>query len=323
MVYRLQSPPAVKAGREMIPGSGLSVVGYLALVALSIALFVVWGGLLWDAPREASHVGRFVFSYLAVVPLAAALLALSRRFSWAHLVTSTGAVWAVKLVLTAVIYQAVARGTATRLVAVAPRASAPAPAARTAEYRAAADFTATSLRGALTRSGRPVRGALVFLDAPAPGLPAPAGKTVDLVIRGSRYAEPVYVISTADDARILNKDSVLHTLHFRGAGQTPANHPLPPSAAPQRLDLPETGLYEIRCDNHAGEGAWVLVVDHPYVTRSGEDGSFSLEGVPLGAARVVAVMVDGEGIHRASRQIIAGTTAPLRVEFDEHEEAAF
>ncbi len=84
----------------------------MLLVALSVALFLFWGEPLWTARREASHVGRFAFSYLLVIPAAALLLAAYRRLTWSHLVGATGTAWGIKLVVTSALYFSLTRGTA-------------------------------------------------------------------------------------------------------------------------------------------------------------------------------------------------------------------
>lgn len=306
--------------REAIPGSGLPLGAFIALLSASIGLFLVWNGLLWRAPREASHVSRFAVSYLAVLPLGAALLLALRRFTWPHLVTTTGAVWAIKLVVTAGLYEAFARGTATQLVAAPPPATALLSAApRRDDYRAATSFSAGAVRGHVRRGGERIAGAVVFLDRPAPGRAAPAPETVDLVISGSRYAEPLYLARVDDAIRVLNRDGVLHIAHVTGAGTTPPNRPVPPFAEPQRLSLPEPGLYHVRCDNHPGEAAWIVVVDHPYAVRSDAGGAFALEGVPAGDARLVVAAAEGPVLRRAELHAVVrpSQTTELSIDLDD------
>lgn len=303
-----------------MPGTGLPMPAYLVLVTASVAVFLLWNGLLWRAPREASHVARFVISYAAVVPLAALLLLALHRFTWSRLITATGSAWAIKLVVTAVLYQAFARGTATHLEAAAP--PAPPRSSASAElsmgYRPTPAFEAGGLRGVVSNAGAQVGGAVVFLDAPAPGRPAPPRATIDLEIRGSRYAQALYVARDGDDVRVVNRDSVLHTVHFHGPGSPPPNVPVPPSGEPRALELPYPGVYQIRCDMHPDETAWMVITDHPYVTRTTAAGAFTLEGVPVGEARVVAVHADALGIHRAERRVTvrAGLDAEATITFD-------
>jgi len=310
----------MKTRQETIPGTGLPLVPFLVLLAGSVALFLGYGGLLWRAPREASHVMRFVVSYLAVIPFGALLLLGLGRWSWPHLVTTTGAVWSFKMVITAVLFQFVARGTATQLQAVAPPTSAIS--GQGAEPRAdyhssgSGSFTAGSLRGYVRRSGKAVAGAVVFVDAPAPGRAAAPGQHVDLEIAAARYAEPLYLAHVDDAVRLVNHDGTLHTAHFSGAGRLPPTRPMPPAAGPLPVSFPEPGVFRVRCDNHPGEGTWLVVVDHPYATRTAADGSFSLDGVPAGEVRLIAVAVESLAAHRARAHAVVRSAETVEIDVD-------
>ncbi len=311
------SSATMKVRQEAIPGSGLPIAALLGLLGASIGLFMVWNGLLWRAPREASHVSRFVVSYLAVVPLGAAMLLALRRWSWTHLITTTFVVWSIKLVVTAALYQAFARGTATQLVAVAPPAVTSSAPGRN-DYRAAVSFASGTVAGHVRLHGAALAGAVVLLDAPLPGRAVPAAQKMDLVVSGSRYAEPLYLAHVDDAIDLVNRDGVLHTAHLTGAGTMPQNRPMPPSADPQRLSLTEPGLYHLRCDNHPGEATWIVVVDHPYATRTGADGAFRLDGVAAGDARLVVLAPDGAAVRRAEQHasVQAGETVEPVIDLD-------
>lgn len=293
---------------------GLPAALYAAVVAFSVALFLTWGGLLWSAPREASHVGRFAVSYLAVIPAAAALLAALRRFSWTRLITATAAAWALKLIITSVLYIALARGTAVEL-----HASETTPPRRSAakdshsEYQAAAPgFAAGGVRGVVTRGGAPVAGAIVFIDAPRPGRAPGEPQAAELVIERSRYAAPIYLATTVGGATVSNRDGSLHTVHLYRDGKGVANDPLPASPAPHALRIPDEGVYRIRCDNHPDEATTLVVVDHPYATRTDAAGAYSLAAVPAGPITLVAVaprMPAGQRAARALSQVTPGQEA--------------
>ena len=307
-----------------VPGTGLPIGAHSALLALSIALFLFVGGALWKAPREASHVARFAVSYLAVVPLGALLLFAFRRLTWSHWIATVGSVWAIKMVVTVMLYQAFARGTAAELVANAPPTPGATP-AHSADYRPATGrFPGESIHGRVRQGTEGVAGAIVYLDAPAPGRRIAEPSQVDLVIQGSRYDAPLYLLHTDDRARIQSRDAVLHTLHFHGPGRTPANLPLPPSAEAQAIELPDPGLVQLRCDNHPDEIAWMVVVDHPYVAISGNGGEFSLDGVPAGAARVIAVAPGPTGARRAEARVTVteGMTVELSLDLTDLRESA-
>jgi hypothetical protein len=304
--------------QEIIPGSGLPLAPFLLLLAVSVGLFIGWGGLLWRAPREASHGMRFAVSYLAVIPLGALLLLGLRRFSWARLVTSTGAIWSFKLVITSLLYQFAARGTATDLHAVAPPATVLQGAAPRADYHSSGSgsFASAKLRGQVRLGGRPVAGAIVFLDTPAPGRARSPGQRVDLVISGARYAEPLYLAHVDDDVRLVNRDGMLHTARFTGASPLPPTRPMPPFADPQAVAFAEPGVFRVRCDNHAGETAWLVVVDHPYATRTAADGTYVLDGVPAGNARVTAVAVEALSARQAARNAVVPAAGSTELDID-------
>ncbi len=263
------------------------------MLTVSVALFLFWGGPFWSAAPHASHVARFAVSYLAVLPLAAALLGLERRWSWGHLLTSTGGTWALKMIITALLYEGFASGTA---IALRPKQHAPRDPTRSAVtgYRAAAAaFESGALAGRVAQEGTPPRGAWVFLEGPASGRALTAPRQVQLAIASNRYVEPVVVARKSDSLSLFNQDSALHTVTLSLSGRPAVSWPAPSTPEARAVSLPRPGLYAMRCAHHATERGWLLVVDHPYVAAVEADGRFRLEGVPVGAARVRALAVDG------------------------------
>ena len=302
---------------RQVPGTGLSVTSFALITALSVAVFIVWGGLLWRAPREASHVMRFAVSYLIVIPVAALALWAARRWSWGHLLAATGLVWCAKLLLTAGVFLVVARGTAVEYhpaeaTAPSPR-TASAPAAGYAP--AAGSFARGDVAGRVTALGQPLAGAVVWIEKPAPGAPAPAPASVELVIEGGRHRAPLSLVRAGDAVRVKSRDAGLHTAHLLRDGRAVTNQSMPPGGT-VTLPLRGPGVYQIRCDNHARETAWLVVVDHPYAARTGEDGRFLLADVPAGAATLAEASIQGGGIARTSRPITVAAGAPATIEIE-------
>jgi hypothetical protein len=284
---------------------------YGLLVAFSVALFLFWGGPLWTASREASHVGRFAFSYMLVLPAAALLLLAARRFSWSHLACATGSAWGIKLVITSALYFSLARGTAHLPTAAVTTSSARGKTAFVADYAPAkGEFPRGTLTGSVLQGNMPVAGAVVFIDRPRPGLALSAeAPPFKMTIAGSRYGGLVYVGRTDGAFEIESRDPVLHTLHLYELGRGSAasgsaaseravmNVPVPAGGAPRPFPAPEPGAYEARCDTHPTERASVVIADHPYVARTGEEGQFTLAGVPEGPlALVVVARESGESL---------------------------
>lgn len=311
---------AVQSPTRTVPGTGLSILPYALLVTFSVTLFLFWGGPLWTAGREASHVGRFAWSYLLVIPAAATLLALSRRLSWSHLIAATCSAWGIKLVITSALYFALARGTAHIPVAPVTPVSSKAKVALAPDYRPAQGvFASGTVKGSVVRGGQPVTGAVVLVDEPAPGLPlAGDAQPFKLTIEGSRYRGLVYVGRTDASYEVESKDPALHTLHVydvrralpHDGERAVMNMPVPAGDRPHPFTAPERGIYEVRCDTHASERAALVVVDHPYVARTDGAGEMTLAQVPAGPITLI-VVAPGEGGQSVVRRV------PARVEVSE------
>jgi hypothetical protein len=303
----------MSATKPQIPGTGLTLGLFGAIVAVSVALFLVWGGWLWAAPRGTSHLGRFVISYLIVLPLAAVALLAVERWSWPHLLAAVGTIWCLKLVVTALLYLALARGTAVRLEPVNLEPSATRARPTEAAYHAAVDGAHGTLAGRLTVAGQPLGDAIVYLDRPPPGRPLSAGRPVELVVEAARYDRPLLLVAARDTVRVHSRDAALHTVHLHEGDRVLGNQPLPSHGA-LTLPLRRPGLYHITCDNHRQETAWLVVVDHPYAATTGAHGDFQLAAVPAGALTLVAVAVTADGLLRATRALTVAAGAAARMD---------
>ncbi len=294
-------------------GTGLSLPLYAAIVVFSVTLFLVWGGPLWTAPRASSHVARFAVSYLAVVPVAAALLLALGRFSLTRLVTTTATSWGIKLVITSLLYFGLAPSTSAHLEAAAPSAPRP-PTEASASYEAAPTvFKYGAIRGSFRPN--PGQHALVYLEAPAAGLASSDTTSVDLSVTGSSYDVPLALAHVGDRVAIKNNDASLHTAHIYQDGRSVENTPVPVGKVALVLRSSETGVHEIRCDNHPDERATILVVDHPYAALLDQDGQFQFDRVPTGDVKVRLLVVP-PGAARTDETIVtvrAGETSTLEL----------
>ena len=81
---------------------------------------------------------------------------------------------------------------------------------------------------------------------------------------------------------IVNSDDVLHNVHgFDERERTAFNvASVPATTIANRVRRP--GTYEVRCDVHLWMSAWIVIVEHPYVTLSNGQGEFEITDVPPG-----------------------------------------
>lgn len=316
-----KNEPDTPSGRSFL-GSGMPAVIYGLLLVGSVGLFVVWGGPLWRVTHTDSHVSRFVVSYFSVVPVAAIILFTLGRFSWAHLMTTVGTLWAIKLLVTAPLYYALAPGGALEDIgAIAPERGAPAataaerPAERAGYVPADGSFEEGTIVGHVTRGAASVGGALVYLASPPPGHPLGPGGLTTLVMRDSGFAKSVHVATVEDRIAIRNEGSRMNNALVRGRSTTSFNAPVPPGTTTQPFALDEPSLYSVRSDTAARLRASILVVDHPYAVQADNAGTFTLERVPAAAVRVVALWTDAAGrTSRAERQTQVSPGAVVRID---------
>ena len=111
---------------------------------------------------------------------------------------------------------------------------------------------------------------------------------------------------------IVNSDDVFHNVHMFGMNEeTMFNIPSLPGDSSVKL-LPESGIYEIKCDMHTWMSAWVLVLDHPYVAISGADGTFKIENVPPGEYKL---SMWHEGLGSVERDVVVKANQETSVDF--------
>jgi len=118
---------------------------------------------------------------------------------------------------------------------------------------------------------------------PAPSTPA----TLDQ--NGCHYKPHVMGVVVKQDITITNSDPTTHNIHF-----TPKNNPdwnqqqsNGAAAMTHKLNVAEI-LVPVKCNQHPWMKAYVGVLKHPFFAVSGEDGSFTIKGVPPGKYTVVA-----------------------------------
>jgi len=266
-------------------GTGLSPPVLGAMLSCSVLLFLLWPRVLWRTHGDDSHVARILVSYLAILPAVAIALAWVRRFSLSRLASGVGVLWSAKLLVTSTLFFALAPGAAQ---SYAPEPGTPrrveAPPTAAASYQPAVDGAALhQVAGRVTREGRPVANAIVWIEAPPPGRAEPAPSRTTIALGDAGFPARAFSARSGDSIELSNEGATLHSVRVARSGRMLANHPLPAGAAPSALPPLAPGLYQLSCASHPGERAVLVVVDHPFVARTDADGRFAFEGVGEGA----------------------------------------
>jgi plastocyanin len=117
--------------------------------------------------------------------------------------------------------------------------------------------------------------------------PTPS-EAINLDQKGCRYHPHVLGLMAGQTLSVTNSDAATHNVHpspkfnedFNKA-QTPGQGPIE-----HKFARPET-LIPVKCNQHPWMKAHVGVLAHPFYAVSGEDGSYTIKGVPPGSYTLV------------------------------------
>ncbi len=127
----------------------------------------------------------------------------------------------------------------------------------------------------------------VVITVKGNGAQKPAPKTITLDQQGCRYRPHVQAAPAGSTLEILNSDPMLHNIHGYLGQQTLFNIAMPLKGQKVPRPLPRAGLVRIKCDVHNWMSGYIVVSDEPYAVV-GQDGTYTIKGLPAGAYTVTA-----------------------------------
>jgi plastocyanin len=126
------------------------------------------------------------------------------------------------------------------------------------------------------------------------GLPrarwTPPAEPAKLDQNGCVYEPHVLGLMAGQQLEILNSDPVNHNVHAESQVNPAWNESQPPRAEHKfkRFDSAEV-LFPVTCSVHPWMRSYIGVSPHPFFAVTGDDGTFTLKGVPPGTYTVEAV----------------------------------
>jgi plastocyanin len=138
---------------------------------------------------------------------------------------------------------------------------------------------------------------------------APPASAVDVDQSGCTFRPHVVAAQINQVVRFKNSDPVVHNVHAVAKENDPFNVSLSGQGRHAERFFGKPEAVRIKCDLHAWMGGYVVVNDSPFQAVTGEDGAFTLSGLPtgtyaieawhelLGTARQSVTLADGE--HKA------------------------
>jgi plastocyanin len=125
------------------------------------------------------------------------------------------------------------------------------------------------------------------------GLPkarwVPPAQAATLDQTGCVYGPHVLGMMEGQQVEILNNDPVNHNVHAESQINPAWNESQPPRAEHKFKTINATEvMFPMTCSVHPWMRSWVAVSPHPFFAVTGDDGAFTLKGVPPGTYTVEA-----------------------------------
>jgi plastocyanin len=99
---------------------------------------------------------------------------------------------------------------------------------------------------------------------------------------GCEYEPHVLGIMEGQKLIVKNSDPTNHNIHFLPEANQQHNFTQPKEGMTQELTLTAEDPFKIKCDVHPWMGAYIGVFNHPFFAVTGDDGTFTITGLPPG-----------------------------------------
>jgi len=123
----------------------------------------------------------------------------------------------------------------------------------------------------------------VYVKEGAQGTYSPPGDAHVLNQIGCQYTPHVSGVMTGQKLLIRNSDQTLHNVHAMPENNEEFNQGQPFQGMELEKEFTTAEvMVRFKCDVHPWMGAYMAVLDHPFFTVSGADGSFEIDSLPAG-----------------------------------------
>lgn len=126
--------------------------------------------------------------------------------------------------------------------------------------------------------------------------------------KGCMYVPHVVTVMEGQDISVKNSDGFLHNVHGLRKVNPEFNFPQTQAGQTNKIENAAPETYKVKCDVHPWMNAWVVVLDHPFSAVTGDNGTFTIDGLKdgkylltahhqkLGTQTAVVEMKDGKAV---------------------------
>ena len=139
----------------------------------------------------------------------------------------------------------------------------------------------------VTGPGNSLRWVVVYISAGDQGS-TPGTETVRLDQKGCQYIPHVIVLQPNQPLDIYNNDPHSHNIHPLAKLNPEWNRSQPAGAPPIHTKWEQPEFIPVKCNVHPWMHGWHAVLATSHYAITGEDGSFSIKGLPPGKYTVTA-----------------------------------
>jgi plastocyanin len=135
--------------------------------------------------------------------------------------------------------------------------------------------------------GSTVQNAVVYISAGDQGSTPPTG-TAHYTQKGCQYLPHVLAMQTGEALEIANEDQTSHNIHPLATVNPEWNKSQPPGTPPLKATYEKPEFIAVKCNVHPWMHGYFAVLGTSHFAVTGNDGSFSISGLPPGKYTVTA-----------------------------------